>query len=202
MESNLLTVHGLSRAGLEPVSFGLAAGECMALRGPSGSGKSLLLRALADLDPNGGEVALDGRSREAMPAPEWRRMVAYLPAEAGWWAETVAAHFADWPAAEPLVLELGLPRESRDWPILRLSTGERQRLALARALVLKPRVLLLDEPTSGLDSVARDATEVLIRGHLAEGGGTIWATHDAEQAKRMARRALVMERGRVLEAVL
>ncbi len=198
----MLTVQALSRPGLEPVSFGLAAGECIVLRGPSGSGKSLLLRALADLDPNGGEVALDGRSREAMPAPEWRRMVAYLPAEAGWWAETVATHFADWPAAEPLVLDLGLPRESRDWPILRLSTGERQRLALARALVLKPRVLLLDEPTSGLDSLAREATERLIRGHLAEGGGTIWATHDTEQAKRMARRALVIERGRVLEAVL
>ena len=110
--------------------------------------------------------------------------------------------FADWPAAEPMVLEFGLPRESRDWPILRLSTGERQRLALARALVQKPRVLLLDEPTSGLDSMARDVTERLIRNHLAEGGGTIWATHDPEQAKRMARRALVMERGRVLEAVL
>lgn len=198
----MLKVHALCRAGLEPFSFDLAAGECIALRGPSGSGKSLLLRALADLDPNDGEVALDGRSREAMAAPEWRRMVAYLPAEAGWWAETVAAHFADWPAAEPLVLDLGLPRESRDWPILRLSTGERQRLALARALVLKPRVLLLDEPTSGLDSDSRDVTERLIRGHLAEGGSAIWATHDEEQAKRMARRVLAVERGRVLEAVL
>jgi len=59
----MLAVRNLTRPGLEPTSFELAAGECVALRGPSGAGKTLLLRALADLDPNEGEVALDGTPR-------------------------------------------------------------------------------------------------------------------------------------------
>jgi phosphate-transporting ATPase len=195
----LLSVRGLARPGLQPLSFDLAGGECLAVRGPSGAGKSLLLRALADLDPNEGELSLDGQRREAMPAPHWRRLVTYLPAEPGWWAETVGTHFADWPAAEPLVEALGLPAASRDWPVSRLSTGERQRLALARALVQQPRVLLLDEPTAGLDEETRTAVEALIAARLAEGAAALWVTHDAEQARRLARRCLTVEDGRVTE---
>ena len=198
----LLSVRGLARPGLASLSFALASGECLALRGPSGSGKSLLLRTLADLDPNVGEARIDGRLRESMPAPAWRRLVTYLPAEPGWWAERVGQHFADWPAAAKLVEALGLTADARDWLVSRLSTGERQRLALARALVQKPRILLLDEPTSGLDDDARDRVEGLIAGHLAGGGGAIWSTHDGAQAKRMAKRALVIEQGRVVERAL
>jgi phosphate-transporting ATPase len=168
-------VRGLARPGLQPLAFDLAGGECLAVRGPSGAGKSLLLRALADLDPNDGELSLDGRRREAMPAPRWRRLVTYLPAEPGWWAETVGAHFADWLAAEPLVE------------------------ALVRALVQAPRVLLLDEPTAGLDETARDAVERLIARHLATGAAALWVTHDAGQARRLARRCLRVEGGRVTE---
>ncbi len=198
----LLSVRGLSRPGLAPLSFELDSRECLALRGPSGSGKSLLLRTLADLDPNDGEVRIDGVLRETMPAPRWRRLVTYLPAEPGWWADNVGQHFADWPAAEGLVEALGLPASARDWPVSRLSTGERQRLALARALVQEPRILLLDEPTSGLDDDARDQVEALIGRHLAAGGAAIWSTHDGAQAKRMARRALLIEQGRVVEVPL
>jgi phosphate-transporting ATPase len=196
----MLTVARLRSALLQPVSFELADGECLAVGGPSGSGKTVLLRALADLDPNRGEVRLDGQARDAMPAPLWRRKVTYLPAEAGWWAETVGAHFTDWPAAEPTVVALGLPPECRGWPITRLSTGERQRLALARALVQRPRVLLLDEPTSGLDSEARAAVEGLIAGYLADGGAALWVTHDQDQTRRLARRRLTVEQGGVTEA--
>ena len=195
----LLTVRGLTRPGLEPASFDIAAGECLALSGPSGAGKSLLLRAIADLDPNDGELSLERQSRDAMPAPAWRRLVAYLPAESGWWAETVGAHFADWPAARPLIEALGLPPDCRDWPVARLSTGERQRLALARALAPEPRVLLLDEPTSALDPETRDEAEALIGAHLAAGGGVLWVTHDAAQAARVAQRYLTMQTGRVVE---
>jgi len=195
----LLSVRSLARPGLQPLAFDLAEGECLAVRGPSGAGKSLLLRALADLDPNEGELSLDGQRREAMPAPRWRRLVTYLPAEPGWWAETVGAHFADWPAAEPLVETLGLPAASRAWPVSRLSTGERQRLALARALVQRPRVLLLDEPTAGLDETARNAVETLVAARLAEGAAALWVTHDAEQARRLAQRCLTVEGGRVTE---
>ena len=195
----MLSVRALTRPGLEPVSFELAAGECVAVRGGSGSGKSLLLRAIADLDPNHGELRLEGRSREAMSGPEWRRLVTYVPAEPGWWAETVGGHFTDWDAAEPLALSLGLPAECRDWPVSRLSTGERQRLALIRALVRKPRVLLLDEPTSGLDRDTGAAAEALVAGHRAAGRSVLWVTHDPAQSARIASRALLVEAGRVRE---
>ena len=92
----MLSVENLTRPGLEPTSFELAAGECIALRGPSGAGKTLLLRALADLDPSAGVVRLDGTPRGRIPAPTWRRRVGYVPAEPGWWSERVADHFPDW----------------------------------------------------------------------------------------------------------
>src|SRR5215831_4060928 len=70
-------------------------------------GKTLLLRAIADLDPNDGFVSLDGRDRAAIAAPEWRRLVGYVPAEPGWWADTVGEHFAEWAAASALVAQPG-----------------------------------------------------------------------------------------------
>ncbi len=195
----MLVVRGLRRPGLQPVSFDLADGECLAVRGPSGAGKSLLMRALSDLDPNHGDVSLDDQARDAMPAPQWRRLVTYLPAESGWWAANVGAHFADWRQAEPMVTALGLPAASRDWPITQLSTGERQRLALIRALVQHPRVLLLDEPTGGLDEAARTAVEQMVGAELAQGAAALWATHDAAQARRLAHRCLFVEQGQVTE---
>lgn len=193
----MLSVAGLSREGLAPASLAIDDGECVWLTGPSGSGKTLLLRAIADLDPNGGAVSLDGEPREALPGPEWRRRVAYIPAEPGWWADGVAAHFADWPAAAAIVSALGLSAECGDWPVSRLSTGERQRLGLARALILQPRVLLLDEPTSGLDEQATKAVETLIGERLAAGISVLWVTHDPAQAARVARRGYSMRSGRL-----
>ncbi len=195
----MLSVSALARPELEPVSFELADGECIAIGGASGSGKTLLLRAIADLDPNDGAVRLDGAAREAMPAPEWRRQVVYVAAEPGWWRDTVGGHFADWAAARDLVAATGLPDDCHAWPIARLSTGERQRLGLVRALALEPRVLLLDEPTSGLDDAATEAVEGLIRARLAAGASALWVTHDAQQGRRLARRALVCAGGAVSE---
>lgn len=196
----MLCVRDLHRPGLLDASFDLADRECVAVRGPSGAGKSLLLRAIADLDLNDGVVTLDDRSRADMPAPQWRRLVTYVPAEPGWWAETVGGHFPDWSGAASLVDALSLPAASRDWPIARLSTGERQRFALIRALLLRPRVLLLDEPTSGLDPEGAAAVERLVADHLALGNSAIWVTHDAEQAGRVAARSLAVDHGRLTEA--
>ena len=83
-----------------------------AVMGPSGSGKSLLLRQVADLDPGEGEVELDGAPRSGMAGYEWRRQVIYCQAEAGWWEERVAAHFDDAAAAVGLVERLGLAPEN------------------------------------------------------------------------------------------
>lgn len=193
----MLVVRGLTRPGLEPASFELDDGECIAVRGPSGSGKTLLLRAIADLDPNAGEVRLDGRPRESIPAPQWRRLIRYLAAEPGWWGEIVGEHFVDWSAAAPIVEQLGLPPEARDWPVARLSTGERQRLALIRGLECVPRVLLLDEPTAALDAVATEAVERLIAARRRDGAAVLWVTHDPAQAGRVAGRVLGIADGRL-----
>jgi putative ABC transport system ATP-binding protein len=199
----LLSVRDLRRLHLA-ASFDLHTGECVVLRGASGSGKTQLLRAIADLDPNEGTVLLDGTPRRTVAGPAWRRLVAYVAAEPGWWADTVGGHFADWAAAAPLVERLGLPAACGAWPIQRLSTGERQRIALVRALASGrppgPRVFLLDEPTAGLDGIAAAAVEALIAERRAAGAGVVWVTHDAVQAERVGRRWILMRDGRAEEA--
>ena len=195
----MLAVENLRRLGVT-ASFTLRDGECMAVQGPSGSGKTLLLRAIADLDPNEGTVRLDGVLRESVPAPHWRRRVTYVAAEPGWWADTVAEHFVDWGQAAPLVARLGLPADVAEWSVQRLSTGERQRLGLARALALNSRVLLLDEPTSGLDPESVRAVEAVMAARQAAGTSLLWVTHDGFQARRVASRRLVIRNGHAEEA--
>ena len=200
-DAPLLQVRDLRTNILGPASLALAAGECVAVKGPSGAGKTLLLRAIADLDPNQGLVSLEGRDRLTIPAPEWRRLVGYLPAEPGWWAETVGEHFGEWAAAAAVLTNLGFPEETRSWPIARLSTGERLRLALVRALIIRPKVLFLDEPTAALDAASVAAVEAVIASRIRGGLAVLWVTHDAGQARRIARRQLAVEAGRVREEV-
>ena len=195
----MFSVRNLRRPGLGPLSFEVAAGACLGIGGPSGAGKSLLLRALADLDASTGEVRLDGIRREDLPAPAWRRRVCYLAAESGWWADRVGAHVPDWDAAGPLLAALGLPEDCGDWPVARLSSGERQRLALIRALVRGPRVLLLDEPTAALDPESAAAVEALVAGHRAGGGCALWISHDAAQLVRVSQGLLHLKAGRAVE---
>jgi putative ABC transport system ATP-binding protein len=195
----MLEVRDLRTAILKPASFALSKGECIAIRGPSGAGKSLLLRAVADLDPNAGTVILENRDRSTIPGPEWRLLVGYVPAEPGWWAETVGEHFADRVAAAVFLKNLGFPDETGTWPISRLSTGERLRLALVRALIMRPKVLLLDEPTASLDAASVTAVESLIAAERRSGLAVLWVTHDAAQARRIADRQLVVETGCVRE---
>ena len=178
---------------LEPVDLDIAAGACVVLGGPSGSGKTVLLRAIVDLDPNEGEVVLDGIGRGEVPAPEWCRRVAYVPAESGWWPDRVADHFAD-AAPDHLLTRFGLSAGMLDAPVSRLSTGERQRLALVHALLPGPRVLLLDEPTSGLDPAAARVEAELHR-RLAGGTAILMVTHDDRQAARFGGTRLLLENG-------
>ena len=197
----ILQVCDLRTNLLKPASLSLWAGECIAVRGPSGAGKTLLLRAIADLDPNEGLVRLDGRDRSTIAGPEWRRLVGYVPAEPGWWAYTVGEHFSEWTAVLPLVRDLGFPEEAKAWPITRLSTGERLRLALIRALMVRPKVLLLDEPTAALDPASVASVESLIATRVRAGLAALWVTHDTEQAKRIGHRLLVVKDGQVGEEV-
>jgi phosphate-transporting ATPase len=198
----MLKIRGLTRFGVEPFDFDLADGEAVAILGPSGSGKTLLLRAIADLDPNEGTVRLDGRSRERMAAPAWRGLVMYLPAEPGWWSEKVRDHFEDGDAARALLPRLLLPDDALEWDVARLSTGERQRLALLRLLTRSPKVMLLDEPTSGLDPKAAKAVEDVLRARLKAGVGLLFVTHDENQARRLGRRCLLAHAGVLREEAL
>jgi ABC-type sulfate/molybdate transport systems ATPase subunit len=185
-----LRVEHLSTVAAEDMSFVLAAGECLAVVGPSGSGKTLLLRALADLDAAGGGVWLDGEAREDVAAPQWRRRVAYVPAEPAWWCARAGEHFVRSGALDSELAGLGLSKEILARPVAELSTGERQRLALLRALATGPSLLLLDEPTSALDAGAREQVERRLGQFLAAGGSIVLVTHDREQAQRLARRRL------------
>lgn len=191
----LLTVENLSRPPLlNPVTFTLEAGECIGVEGPSGSGKSMLLRAIADLDPVEGKVALNDVARAGMPASEWRSRVCYVAAESAWWADLVGDHFADETEGARVADALGL-RGAMDWKVARLSTGEGQRLALARALAIGPDILLLDEPTSGLDARATELVIDRVRAFLAAGGAVILVAHNPRLLDELAARRYRMESG-------
>lgn len=178
------------RPWFEGVDLTLDAGEVAVLRGPSGSGKTLFLRALADMDPvDGGEVALDGRPSGAYAPPEWRRSVLYvhqsgvrLPGTVRENVERIARLAGV--AAEPTLvpgLEPGADAE-------RLSAGEAQRLALHRALLCRPRVLLLDEATGALDSEAAGACEARVLEFVGQGNAALWVSHDDALAERVGGR--------------
>ena len=197
-----LSLHGLRSSLAGPFDLSLEPGECVAISGPSGAGKSLLLRMIADLDPNEGAVRLDGRERRSWPAPAWRRQVVYAAAEPGWWAERVSQHFAptDLEPARALLPRLSLPPTLMNAPLTRPSTGERQRLALVRALVLHSPVLLLDEPTGALDQEATTRVEDVLRERLARGTAMLVVTHSVGQAARLASRRLRMADRRLMPA--
>ncbi|HFD17169.1 MAG TPA: ABC transporter ATP-binding protein [Rhodospirillales bacterium] len=193
----MLAIEGLRSDLVGPVDLAVAPGECVTIEGPSGCGKTRFLRAIVDLDPNRGRVRLDDRRREAMPAWRWRRLVGMVPAESGWWADRVGEHFERPEALPPLLEALGLPPDSPDWEVSRLSSGERHRLAIARALCLEPQALLLDEPTASLDAAATARVEALLRRFQRSRRPLMIVTHDPEQARRLGARRLAMREGRL-----
>ncbi|MEA3412072.1 MAG: ATP-binding cassette domain-containing protein [Pseudomonadota bacterium] len=172
-----------------PVSLEVQAGEVLVLSGPSGVGKSLILRAIADLDPGDGMVCMGGMAREQYAPTEWRRLVGLLPSESHWWSNRVGDHFPDdgcrWLDA------LGLDPGALSWTVSRLSSGERQRLALLRMLAIEPRVLLLDEPTANLDPDTSLSVERLVQRYIAERAAcAIWVSHHQAQVDRIGSRVL------------
>ena len=197
-----LSARGLRSRFGGPFDFDLHAGECVAIQGPSGAGKSVLLRMLADLDPHKGEILLDGTPSTSMPAPAWRAQVVYQAAEPAWWEPTAREHFraAQRGFVDAAMAALHLAPALLDTEVERLSTGERQRLALVRSLACAPRVLLLDEPTAALDPPSVARAEALLATRLARGMTLLVVTHSADQAGRLARRVFHLERGKLSSA--
>ena len=197
-----LLVEALTTHQLGPYSLHISAGECASLSGPSGSGKSLLLRAIADLDPHDGRVFLNDTQSENIPAPQWRQKVCLLPADSQWWHDDVGPHFTVKPSDETCsyLKPLGFDENTYSWQINRLSTGEKQRLALARALMNQPEVLLLDEPTASLDPGSTHAVEELVANYQQKtGAAVLWVSHDAEQTARVSKRHYKLNASGLLE---
>ena len=194
-----LVLTDLKSALAGPFDLTVPAGQCLAVTGPSGAGKSLFLRMIADLDPHEGSVSLNGEAATDISAPDWRRRCLYVGPDSGWWGESVIEHFpvSERGEARALADRFGLKPELLDGLVARLSTGEKQRLALIRALVRNSPCLLLDEPTGALDAESVVRVEVELRARLDKGLILILVTHDPAQAQRLGDVHQRLEGGRL-----
>jgi cell division transport system ATP-binding protein len=205
--------YGQFREALYDVSFRIASGELVFLTGPSGAGKSTLLRLLfLEEPPTEGQILVNGRNIGVLPDSQ----VPYL-------RRTMGVVFQDFKLiARKTIFEnisfvqnvLGLPRaeqKRRAYHVLKrvglqhqmnaypdeLSGGEQQRVAIARAIVNEPTLLLADEPTGNLDPVLSEEIMRLFVEINIRGTTVLVATHDLELIRRMGKRTLTLERGRL-----
>lgn len=187
------------------VSFQLEAGQRLGLVGPSGAGKTLLLRLLAWLDPlQRGSILLRGRAPSEWSVPVYRSRVLYIPQRAIAFAGTVEHNLRQVLTyasqrghvyAEQRILgwlrQLGREAGFLSLAAERLSGGELQLLALLRALQLDPEILLLDEPTASLDPATTERVEALLQQWLCQGErACVITSHDASQIERFTDRRL------------
>ena len=186
---------------LAPLSLSLQPGTLTGVIGPNGAGKTTLLKALAGLSQGPGRVLLDGQP--LVPHP---RRLAWLPAsrEAIWpmtAATLVALGLGPAAAPDPAAVLAALnacdAAGLADRPVNQLSTGERARVLLARALVARPAWLLLDEPIANLDPGHRLDVMALLAAEAARGAGVVLALHDLDLAAR-CERLLLMDGGQLV----
>ena len=212
----MLSAHSLTksfddRAVISNISIDIAPGQITSILGPSGGGKSTLLRILALLDkPDSGAVTLDGHTPDAStaPGPIWPEITIVFQQHFLWphlslrenvflphlSTSKVALHLRAAELFERLELT---PLQNRvPW---QLSQGERARAALARALLLEPRYLLLDEATAALDSERSTTVGELLRQAATTGTGIALVTHDLPFAYGWSDRILRLERGILVE---
>jgi len=196
---NELELSDMAIGYLAPVSLSVAPGKIVFLSGSSGSGKTRLLRAVADLEPHAGDACLGAMHQSETPAHRWRRRVMLVPAESQWWYDTVGEHFEN--DMSDGLEALALSDQAMAWSVSRLSTGEKQRLALLRALSCRPKALLLDEPTANLDSESIRRVEQWLAGVIRQHRlPTIWVAHDTGQIERLGSRHYRIEDGMLKEA--
>jgi len=213
-------VHLGNRTVLDGVSFEVRRGEVLALLGPSGGGKTTLLRTLNYLTPlDGGEIEVLGvRLHPGMSERRHAPVLQALRRRVG----MVFQHFHLFPHRTVLENVIEAPRHVLKWPLAEavaraeewlsrlevahlrdrlprfLSGGEQQRVSLARALVLEPEILLLDEPTSALDPQRQELVSGIIAAMTARGGSVVVATHQTDFARRVAQRGVLLRGGRII----
>ena len=198
MES--LKIDGLTVQPIFPelefsLSMQLNASEIVGISGPSGVGKSVLFKAIADLLPHQGEVSLDNQDKNHFTAPQWRKKIMIVPAESQWWFENVGEHFQT--IDEKLFNQLGLDKRILSQHIHEISSGEKQRLALLRAIQYQPEVLLLDEPTANLDSNNSSIIENFVTNYVKNNKAALWISHNTQQIKRIANYILVVNKQKI-----
>lgn len=198
-----LVAQGIAlEARLRPSDLVVTPGQMVAVVGPNGGGKTSLLRALARVERAGGRVDIDGENLDQTPEARRRQLLAFLP----------ASRDIGWPISVRDVIALGLTRRDPDRisellasfeleplanrPVDRLSTGERARVLMARALAARPKLLLLDEPLSNLDPYWVLRFLDLFRDCASKGQMLLVALHDISLIGRFDRALLVAD-GRV-----
>lgn len=201
--TSLLQATNLAIDGrLAPTDLTIASGKMVALIGPNGGGKTTLLRALAGIEPHAGTVTIAGEPVTSLPIARRARSLTFMP----------ASRDLAWPIAARDLIALGLPAPDpdraeamialfelerlADRAVDRLSTGERTRVLLARALAPAPRLLLLDEPLSNLDPYWVLKTLDILRAQVGSGASALVALHDIYRLPAFDR-ALLMADGAV-----
>jgi putative ABC transport system ATP-binding protein len=194
---------------VEDVTFKVRTGEVLAIVGPSGSGKSSLLRLLNRLDEaTSGTLYVEGIDYRQIPPRELRRKLGMVNQRPYLFPGTVEENLQFGPrqrgeslsheSIEQLLVRVGLKGYSSRI-VANLSGGEAQRVSVARTLANSPLVLLLDEPTSALDEASKLEVESAIQNVVHDRGLTcVLVTHDTAQAARLAERALLLESGHVV----
>jgi len=205
-------VERTSSVALRPTTLSVERGECVAILGQNGSGKSTLVRLLSTLLlPDGGTARVFGHDIRTDPRAV-RRLVNRVSVEASFFKKlsafenlSYAAKFygiraADSRARIPEILErLSFPADRRGEPMEHLSRGMQQKVALARALLTAPVVLLLDEPTTGLDPRSKLEVQALVTDMQAQHDATVLlCTHDLAEAEELADRVGILHRGRLI----
>lgn len=199
------TVRAGGRAILDTISVAFNPGAPTILIGPNGSGKTTLLRlAMGLIAPSEGRVTWGGRENVA---PIRRAIVFQRPsmlrrsaaANIEYALASVGVPRSRWSARVAELLELVGLSDLSDRAARKLSGGEQQRLALARALGRDPEVLFLDEPTAALDPAATKAIEDVVRAVAARNIKVVMSTHDLGEARRLAGDTILLHRGRIVE---
>ena len=212
MDFESLTFHEVTRnfgrrRALNRVSLSCRAGEMVALLGPNGAGKSTLLSIAATLlSPSSGTVQYGDRTARTGGAA-LRARIGFLAHDLFIYPELSAAEnlrffarlhgLADADSVVDAALGRAGLEDRRDDPVVSFSRGMRQRLAIERALLHEPRLVLLDEPFTGLDDAAVAATRARLRALRESGCIVLLTTHDLEIVEQLADRAVVLSGGRL-----